>query len=150
MMDLATSQRPISIQKRALLFFVLVGLNWLLFGQEISNQEDLRIIRQAINREGGEKPKVWTEPKWLKIWIKEESIKAKEIKLNLPVVLVDFLILISDAKNKNNLFYKTELEQKQLDDRWKLSALWQELKRLGPGYRLKLKDKSAFIQIWLE
>lgn len=94
-------------------------------------------------------------PRWLKIWIKDETSQDKEIRLSLPVSLIDFLILKAEAKQrfrfqKEKDDFKFLKEKKWMKSELKPADIWRELKRMGPGYIMELKEEAAFIRIWLE
>mgnify|MGYP000622145728 CR=1 FL=1 len=136
------------------IFFFLAGpVN--LFAQRGWSEDDLKIIRRAVVDEGphGEQPK--SPPRWLKIWIKEEASQDKEIRLSLPVALIDFLILKAEAKQRF-CFQKEKddftflKEKKWMKSKLKLADIWRELKRMGPGYIMELMEEASFIRIWLE
>jgi len=136
------------------MFFFLTG-PVCLFAQKGWGEDDLQIIRRAVIDEGprGGQPK--SPPRWLKIWIKDEANQDKEIRLSLPVVLIDFLILKAEAKQR---FYSQKAkddftflkEKKWMKSELKLADIWRELKRMGPGYIVELKEEAAFIRVWLE
>jgi hypothetical protein len=136
------------------MFFFLAGLVNL-FAQKGWGEDDLQIIRKAVVDAGPRAEQLKAPPRWLKIWIKDEANQDKEIRLSLPVALIDFLILKAEAKQrfcsekeKDDFTYLRE--KKWMKSELKLADIWRELKRMGPGYIMELKEEAAFIRIWLE
>lgn len=153
------------IGRKKIRFFYLMTLIffWLtrvspgcLLAQIGHGDEDLKVIRQAIVGE-----KIYNQPKssfqWLKIWIKDEGNKNKEVKISLPVALIDFLVHKAEAgKREEPCWFSIKDDfsfiqnKKWMNSRLNLIDIWREIKRLGPGYLMELKGDSAFVRIWLE
>lgn len=141
-----------------LIFFLLTGLTFECLLAQISHDEDdLKTIRQAVAKEKIYGQPTKSSPRWLKIWIKDEAKKNEEVKISLPVALVDFLVLKAEARKADegcSIMIKDDFsfiqDKKWMKSRLKLSDIWLELKRLGPGYLMELKGDSAFVRIWLE
>jgi len=136
------------------MFFFLTGLVNL-FAQNGWSEDDLQIIRKAVVDESLHGRQLKSPPRWLKIWIKDEASPDKEIRLSLPVALIDFLILKAEAKRrfcsqKEKDDFTFLREKKWMKSKLKLADIWRELKRMDPGYIMKLKEEAAFIEIWLE
>lgn len=141
-----------------LIFILLTGLSsGCLFAHPGYGEDDLKVIRQAVAKENFYEQQLKSSLRWLKIWIKDETSRSEEIKISLPIALVDFFVLKTEVgkKKEDCSFSKKDdfsfiQNKKWMKSRLKLIDIWRELKRLGPGYIMELKGDSAFVRIWLE
>ncbi len=158
MKELIGQKKLILFCSLILFFFGLFGLaSDCLFAQKGFGDDDLKVIRQALASHKLYDQKLRSAPRWLKIWIKDEASQNEEIKISLPIALVDLLIIKAEMERRKkdcSLSIKDDFSFIQ-DKRWmkdplKLIDLWTELKKMGPGYLMELKGDSAFVRIWLE
>ncbi len=121
--------------------------------------EDLKVIRQAVVREyGQESRRQPITPRWVKIWIKNEQRPDEEIKITLPVALVDLVVakaaLIRKDRTKSfdceDDFAFLRKARWQRATRIRFLDVWRELKSLGPGSVIEVRGEESFCRVWLE
>ncbi|GEM_PF-1106203 len=159
------------LTKKCRLFWVLgffsLGLlnSRFSLAQEIRKEplanDEVKIIRRAIEKKdlppsSGQQ----FEARWFKILVVDEKNPDKEIKITLPVGLIDFLAVqaeLKKGKKRGPSFSREEEDDLSYlrQRKWQRETVrfldfWRELKSLGPGYLMEIRGESGLVRVWLE
>jgi hypothetical protein len=100
---------------------------------------DFQAIQKAVKQNPSyEKGK---EVTLFKLLITDTKSGKEEVRITLPISLVEALINCADGKHMR--FHD---EGCDID----LKALWADLKKAGPMSLIEIKDEDALIKVWLE
>jgi len=157
--------------KKGRWFWVLGFLSLGILGSRLSSAQEIRkeplandevrIIRRAIEkRELPSSSGQQSEARWFKILVVDEKNPDKEIKITLPVALIDFLAVQAEMKKgKKSVASCSGEEEDDLaylrQKKWRRETVrfldfWRELKSLGPGYLMEIRGESGLVRVWLE
>lgn len=100
---------------------------------------DFQAIQKAVKQNPSyEKGKAVTS---FKVLITDARSGKEEVRITLPVSLVEALINCTDGRHMS--FHD---EGCDVD----LKALWGDLKKAGPSALIEIRDEDALIKVWLE
>ncbi len=145
---------------------LILGSASLLLAQENSlgswAKDDVKIIRRAVGKANSSYPAAQDySPRWLKIQIVNREHPAKEIKITLPIALIDWLVVKAEMRERGKVTSDRPGRQRQDDfsflreGKWRQVGLnfldfWREIKKLSPCSVVEMKTEEGVFLIWLE
>ncbi|MFN7975333.1 MAG: hypothetical protein U0166_23765 [Acidobacteriota bacterium] len=87
---------------------------------------------------------VAAEPGWLKLTVQEKGYTEPNVKVNIPLSLLD---VIADAVNTEDLkvdLALDEIKKEGVD----IKKLWDGVKNLGPTDFIEIDDKDEHVKVW--
>ena len=104
-----------------------------------SGGEDFKSFKKAVKENTAFEP--GKDAKWLKILITDTRTDEVQVKITLPIALVEIALkCVDDA----------EIELDDVDCDLDLKALWKELKKAGPMTMIEIRDGDELVKVWLE
>lgn len=101
--------------------------------------DDYKVIKNAV-KSSDASASVRSSAQWFKIVVTGKSGAKEEVKISLPVSLVELMI---------NNCSEEELKidhNRQID----IKKIWSELKKAGPLALVEIEDHGETVKIWLE
>jgi len=101
------------------------------------NRQDLKVIKRAIR----ENPdyRAGREATRFNLEIKERGFHRDKLRLTVPLALFDLFFLCADNE-------RVRLDDCEVDVR----ALYEELRKAGPGVLLELQGNHGSLKVWLD
>lgn len=131
------------MKKTALIVLAAFALGTLAVPAVAAHSKEFKVIQNAVkNAPAAERPKGHArEARSLKVLIRDSDGDGAEIRISLPVALVELILAHTGATH-----YKFDDEHGEVD----LKACWKALKRSGPRAMVEIRDDGAVFRIWLE
>jgi hypothetical protein len=117
-------------------FFMGVFLPSLL---QADSKHDIQTIKKAVKK--NPEYKKGEEAKWFKVLITNNETKEDEVKITLPVCLVETVLECVDEDD-------LEFDRDECDI--DIKELFKELKKLGPAVLIEVYKHGKTIKVWLE
>jgi len=100
---------------------------------------DFQAIQKAVKQNPSyEKGKEVTV---FKVLITDTKSGREEVRITLPISLVEALINCADGRHMRFHDEGCEIDVK---------AIWADLKKAGPSALIEIRDEDALIKVWLE
>ena len=107
--------------------------------EDTVNSEDFKSFKKAVMENPVYEPS--KDAKWLKILITDVRTNEVQVKITLPIALVEIALkCVDDA----------EIELDDVDCDLDLKTLWKELKKAGPMTMIEVRDGDELVKVWLE
>jgi len=115
----------------------LLALTFIVPAAAADNRQDLKVIKRAIR----ENPdyRAGREATRFNLEIKERGFHRDKFRLTVPLALFDLFFLCAGEE-------RIRLEDCGIDIR----ALYEELRKAGPGVLLEIQDGRGSFKVWLD
>jgi hypothetical protein len=135
------------MKRTAIVILAVFALGALAAPAAASHSKEFKVIQNAVNGPpAGQKAKEHEkgrghEARCLKVLIKDDGPDGGELRLTLPLALIELVLAESDGHH-----FKVHDDDCEID----LRAVWKALKKAGPHALVEIKDDGAVFRVWLE
>lgn len=110
-----------------------------------AHSKEFKVIQNAVNQApAAEKEKDrgrGHETRWLKVLIRDDGPDGGELRLTLPIALIELVLAGSDGHH-----FRVDDDHCEID----LQACWKALKKAGPHALVEIRDEGSVFRVWLE
>jgi hypothetical protein len=129
------------MRRTALVVLAAFALGALAVPAAAANSKEFKVIQNAVKHPPSGEKGHGKEVTWLKVLIKDDGPDGGQIKVTLPVALIEIVLASADADH-----FKVDDDHCEID----LRACWRALKRAGPHALVEFRDDGAVFKVWLE
>ncbi len=122
------------------LLAVMTVLGSAAFSAPSSENDSWRVVKKAV-QEDARPARVRGEAKWFKILIMDRHEKGAELKITLPLSLVEGIIQLSSHES-----FKCNGREYDIE----FSEILDQLKKAGPMALIEISDEDGLIKVWIE
>jgi hypothetical protein len=103
-------------------------------------RNDFRVIQNAVKRSPAAEH--GAHARWLKVEIQGSDSPRAQLKLTLPIALIELILDSSDSRH-----FRVDEGDCEID----LKAVWKALKKAGPLALVEIEgDDGSVLKVWLE
>jgi hypothetical protein len=131
------------MRRTAIVVLAVFALGALAGPAPAARSKEFRVIQNAVKQDpAAEREKGHgREIRWFKVLIRDDGPDGGELRLSLPVALIEFVLTGGDGHH-----FKVHDDHCEID----LPAVWKALKKAGPHALVEIRDDGAVFKIWLE
>ena len=131
-----------SVAKKILvtLLAVMTVLGSAAFSTPSSENDSWRVVKKAV-QEDARPARVRGEAKWFKILIMDRHEKGGELKITLPLSLVEGIVQLASHER-----FKCNGREYDIE----FSEILNQLKKAGPMALIEISDDDGLIKVWIE
>jgi hypothetical protein len=109
-----------------------------------ASHDSWQVIKNAV-REDARPEAVRGEPQWFKVLITDKHSKEDNVRITLPLSLVEGLIRLAATEDRD---HHIRCNGRELD--FDILEILNQLKKAGPLALVEVNDGDEMIKIWIE
>ncbi|MCX6565906.1 MAG: hypothetical protein NTW38_05705 [Candidatus Aminicenantes bacterium] len=113
------------------------------FAAPAASNDNWQVIKNAV-REDARPEAVRGEPKWFKVLITDRNSKEENVRITLPLSLIEGLVRLAAADNHHG--FRCNGRDLDID----VLEILDQLKKAGPLALVEVNDGDEAIKIWIE